>query len=265
MIRVVWASHTEALHQKLYHKISRFNNNNISFRAVLLVVYVCVLLFSSSLTLTKTDADSKFKYHQEIEVCDSEYHSNNSQVRSHYCSVSGTESPVLETQPLSTHRSLCQFKQSQPDHNLNDCEERNTITSRMTSTVAEHQALNSVEGDVFCSQLPEHMSVHAAHITEVHNVPMKVLIRPIPSVLDEVKVSSLMETIQNPETVDKVPPIDILWVKGREGGDYYYSFGGCHRYEAYKRLKRETIPCKIFKSTVDDLKSYLGGSTPDLL
>ncbi|GFO39887.1 sulfiredoxin [Plakobranchus ocellatus] len=114
-------------------------------------------------------------------------------------------------------------------------------------------------------RLPEHLSVQAAHIQEVHNVPMKVLIRPFPSVLDEKKVVSLMETIENPETVDLVPPIDILWIKGRQGGDYFYSFGGCHRYEAYKRLKQEFIPCKIFKSTISDLQSYLGGSTPDLL
>ncbi|GFS23187.1 sulfiredoxin [Elysia marginata] len=116
-----------------------------------------------------------------------------------------------------------------------------------------------------CGKLPEHLSVQAAHIHEIHNVPMRVLIRPFPSVLDEKKVKSLMETIENPETVERVPPIDILWITGREGGDYYYSFGGCHRYEAYKRLNREFIPCKVFKSTTTDLQSYLGGSTPDLL
>ena len=46
------------------------------------------------------------------------------------------------------------------------------------------------------SGLKEGETVHAAHITEVHNVPMSVILRPIPSVLDENKVLSLMETLQ---------------------------------------------------------------------
>lgn len=39
-------------------------------------------------------------------------------------------------------------------------------------------------------------SIHSSQITEVHNVPMRVITRPIPPVLDEEKVLSLMETIQ---------------------------------------------------------------------
>lgn len=39
-------------------------------------------------------------------------------------------------------------------------------------------------------------SIHTKHIGAVHNVPMDVLIRPIPSELDAGKVQSLMQTLQ---------------------------------------------------------------------
>jgi hypothetical protein len=46
-----------------------------------------------------------------------------------------------------------------------------------------------------CDRNLEIDSVHSNHVEEVHNVPIDVLIRPIPSILDESKVASLMETI----------------------------------------------------------------------
>lgn len=47
-----------------------------------------------------------------------------------------------------------------------------------------------------CTNSHDEHSVHSANIDEIHMVPMSVIHRPIPSVLDEAKVKSLMDTIK---------------------------------------------------------------------
>ncbi|CAO1396898.1 unnamed protein product [Diamesa tonsa] len=103
-------------------------------------------------------------------------------------------------------------------------------------------------------------SVHSANISEVHLMPISDIIRPIPSLLDHDKVDSICETIKTSPT--DVPPIDVLWITGDNGGNYYYSFGGCHRYAAHKKLNKSEIKVKLVKSSLTDLKTYLGSSCP---
>ncbi|XP_019879087.1 putative sulfiredoxin isoform X2 [Aethina tumida] len=107
-------------------------------------------------------------------------------------------------------------------------------------------------------------SIHAGNITDVYEMPITEIIRPFMSEVSENKVRSIMKTLSNPATAEEVPPIDVMWVVGSEGGNYYYSFGGCHRYIAHIRLKLPTIRVKLVRSTVKDLWIHLGSSTPDL-
>ncbi|KYQ90580.1 BEACH domain-containing protein [Tieghemostelium lacteum] len=100
-------------------------------------------------------------------------------------------------------------------------------------------------------------------------MPMSVIHRPLISELDEDKVLSLMDTLKSNEnyiTDDTVPAIDVLWVVGKNpNNNYYYSFGGCHRHEAHKRLGLNTIKAKIIKTTPEQIRLYLGSSTPEFL
>ncbi|KAH7964604.1 hypothetical protein HPB51_027159 [Rhipicephalus microplus] len=70
--------------------------------------------------------------------------------------------------------------------------------------------------------------------------------------------------MHNPSPKDQVAPVDILWIKGSEGGNYYYAFDGNHRFEAHYRLGCTTIRAKLIRSVPEILLPYLGGSTPDL-
>ncbi|UJR08696.1 hypothetical protein I4U23_012954 [Adineta vaga] len=107
-------------------------------------------------------------------------------------------------------------------------------------------------------------SIHSASIDTIYNIPMKDITRPLPSILDENKVKSLMETIQTMET-NQVPPIDILWYEAPDSkNNYFFAMGGCHRWEAYKRLNSQTIRAKLVRTTLNDLRIYFGSSLPNL-
>ena len=75
-------------------------------------------------------------------------------------------------------------------------------------------------------------------------MPLSVIQRPIVPVLDESKVCSMIDTLNADSS--KIPPIDVLWIQ-KNDNDYYFSFGGCHRYEAHRRLGRSVVRVKLIR------------------
>ncbi|EGU12880.1 Sulfiredoxin [Rhodotorula toruloides ATCC 204091] len=133
------------------------------------------------------------------------------------------------------------------------------------------------------------------------DVPMAVINRPVPSQLDEDKVLRFMEDIKvrpgqiqarrkradlslasppslpsattpglfltapsavNWQKGDDFTPIEVLRCVAPDGQKYFFAFGGCHRYEAHKRLKSETIPGRIINVPPSAIRMYLGASAP---
>eukprot|EP00741_Cyanophora_paradoxa_P009466 tig00000144_g9170.t1 len=90
----------------------------------------------------------------------------------------------------------------------------------------------------------------------VVEIPMGQIRRPLIPILDEKKVCSLMETLQSKP--EDVPPIDVLEVEGYPG--LYYSFGGCHRWEAHTRIAAPTIKCRVKMVPPAVIRGHLGSS-----
>ncbi|KAI7903341.1 ParB/Sulfiredoxin [Cokeromyces recurvatus] len=119
------------------------------------------------------------------------------------------------------------------------------IKRRMTTQVREY----------------DNFSIHGNSIKEVYDVPMSVINRPIPSLLDREKVELMKEVLKNPETEKELTPIDVHHVTYK-GQDYYFAFGGCHRWAANKELGRETIRAKLIDTPPSIITTYLGSSSP---
>ena len=91
-------------------------------------------------------------------------------------------------------------------------------------------------------------------LVNVKTVPMSQVIRPIAPVLDHDKVECLMESI---DREGLQVPIKVL--QDIDTG-LMFSFGGCHRFEAHKRLNKETVLVEVRSATPTMLKLYLGAS-----
>mmetsp|Transcript_21290 Transcript_21290/g.64057 ORF Transcript_21290/g.64057 Transcript_21290/m.64057 type:complete len:152 (+) Transcript_21290:100-555(+) len=82
-------------------------------------------------------------------------------------------------------------------------------------------------------------------------LPLAVIRRPLQRTRsnNQEKVQALMESISERGLME---PIDVLEVDGK-----YYGFSGCHRFEAFQRLEKETIPCRVRKATEKTLRQHL--------
>ncbi|CAO3699929.1 unnamed protein product [Rhizopus microsporus] len=107
----------------------------------------------------------------------------------------------------------------------------------------------------------DNFSIHGNAIKDVYDVPMSAINRPIPSQLDREKVERMKTVLQTPEREQELTPIDVHHVEYK-GQDYYFAFGGCHRWAASKELGKETIRAKLIDTPASVINTYLGSSSP---
>lgn len=121
------------------------------------------------------------------------------------------------------------------------------------------------------------MSLQSSRLKEQF-VPLSQIRRPIPPVLDDQKIDAMASTLMGTPmesstckieniTAGELPPIDVFMVR-EEGKSYYFAFGGCHRFQAYERVRTPThdplVKTRILPATRKTLKVYLGGSVDEM-
>ncbi|KAL0630565.1 hypothetical protein Q9L58_010586 [Maublancomyces gigas] len=113
-------------------------------------------------------------------------------------------------------------------------------------------------------------SLQSRGISTTQVLPLSIILRPIPPVIEQLKIDSMVQTLQGDVptandtscgyTPGHLPPVDILHYRSPEAKDFYFAFGGCHRLQAYEKARVEGVECKVLKVTKGMLKVYLGGS-----
>ncbi|KAM9888675.1 hypothetical protein OXX80_000964 [Metschnikowia pulcherrima] len=121
------------------------------------------------------------------------------------------------------------------------------------------------------------MSLQSSRLKE-ENVPLSQIRRPIPPVLDHQKIDAMVSTLNGTPmesatckieniSAGELPPIDVFLVR-EQGKSYYFAFGGCHRFQAYERLRTKDhdpmVRTRILPATRKTLKVYLGSSVDEM-
>jgi len=100
----------------------------------------------------------------------------------------------LEIIPMMMTHSF--FSSSFRNNNLIKRENFIMLTKIIYLNLFSTTLLPSIYSTIKMSSSSSSSSIHSASINEIYNIPMKDISRPLPSILDEKKVQSLMETIQ---------------------------------------------------------------------
>eukprot|EP00762_Andalucia_godoyi_P003352 ANDGO_06560.mRNA.1 Putative sulfiredoxin len=95
---------------------------------------------------------------------------------------------------------------------------------------------------------------------QVIDMPVSLIRRPIPSVLDGDKVCAIRDSILD---VGQQVPIDVLEVSTAEGFKYFM-FGGCHRWAAIQELQLDRVKVKVVGASRLQLMYYLGADAYSL-